>query len=109
MESPIQNLSQICDGILAAEGQGIIEATSERISLATERGGREEELTGRDVREQGEGGAASAEGACEEQNSEPENEEEPQARSSARATSSELYTSTEISHSRAIINKICIA
>ena len=80
MESPIHNLSQICDEILAAENQDLVEAASERISIGTGRENiEEEELTGQDVSEQGEGGAASADGACEEHNSESESEEEMQA------------------------------
>ena len=78
-ESPIQSLSLICDEILAAEDQGVIEAANERISLRTGRENREAEFTRQDVGEQGERGAASAEGACEEQNSESESEEETQA------------------------------
>ena len=90
MESPIHNLSQICDEILAAENQDLVEAASERISIGTERENiEEEELTGQDVSEQGEGGAASADGACEEHNSESESEEEMQAQSSDKATTSE--------------------
>ena len=58
--------------------------------MGTERENIEEELTGQDVREQGEGGAASADKACEEQDSGPKNEEEPQAQSSDKATTSQL-------------------
>ena len=90
MDSPIHNLSQICDKILAAENQDVVEAASERISVGTERENIEEELTGQDVREQGEGGATSADEACEEQDSGPESEEERQAQSSDKATTSQL-------------------
>ena len=89
MESPIPNLSQICDEILATENQNFVEVASERISMGTERENIEEGLTGQDGREQGEGGAASADGASEEQDSEPESEEESQAQNSDRATTSE--------------------
>lgn len=88
MESPIHNLSQICDEILATEYQDFVEAASERISIGTERENIEEELTGQNVREQGEGGAASADRASEEQDPEHESKEEPQAQSSNKATTS---------------------
>ena len=48
-ESPIQNLSQICDEILAEQDQDVVEAASERISVEREREDTEEELTGQDV------------------------------------------------------------
>ena len=90
MELPIQNLSQICDEILAAAEQDAIEAASKRTSPEMEREDTEGEPVGQDVREQGEGGAASADGACEEQNSEPGSEDGTQSQSSDRATSNEL-------------------
>ena len=55
-----------------------------------ERENIEEELAGQDIREQDEGGATSADEACEEQDSGPESEEERQAQSSDKATTSEL-------------------
>ena len=70
MESPIPNLSQIYDEILAEE-HDVVEAVSERISAEGEREDMEE-VTRQDVREQGEGGTASANGAWERQGSEPE-------------------------------------
>lgn len=46
-------------------------------------------LTGQDIREQGEGGAASVDGASEQQESERESEEESQAQKPDKATTSE--------------------
>ena len=83
------------DKILAAENQDVVEAASERISVGTERENIEKELTGQDVREQGEGGATSADEACEEQDSGPESEEERQAQSSDKATTSKLSRQRE--------------
>ena len=89
MDSPIQNLSQLCDKILAAENQDVVEAASERISVGAEKENIEE-LTRQDVREQGEEEATSADEACEKQDSRPESEEERQAQSFDKATTSEL-------------------
>ena len=50
VESPIQDLSLVCDETLAAENQGVVEAASERISLRAEREDMEEGLTRQDVR-----------------------------------------------------------
>ena len=91
-KSSIQNLSQICDEILAEQNQNVVEIASERISVETERERKDtkEELKGQDVREQDEGATASANGTCERQGSESESEEEPQVQNHNRATTSEL-------------------
>ena len=90
MKSSIHNLSQICDEILAAENQDLVEVASERISIRMKRENIEKkELTGQDVSEQIEKGAASADGACEEHNSESESEEEMQAQSFDKVITSE--------------------
>ena len=80
----------MCDEILAAARQNVIEAASEPIFVETERENIKEEFTEQDVREQSEGKAASADEVCEEQNSGLEDEEEPQAQSSDKATKSQL-------------------
>ena len=66
----------------------MIEAASERMSLKMEREDNEE-FVGQNIREEGEGGAASTDEACEGQDSEPDSEEEPQAQDSDKATPSE--------------------
>ena len=43
-ESSMQSLSLVCDDVLTAEKQDVVEAASERISLETEREDTEEEL-----------------------------------------------------------------
>ena len=98
MDTPIQNLSQICDKILAAENQDVVEAASDHISVGTERENIEEELAGQDIREQGEGGATSADEACKEQDSGPESEEERQAQSSIKP----LQASFHVNGSRSL-------
>ena len=97
MESPIPNLLQIYDEMLAEE-HNVVKAVSERLSAGrerereSEREDMEEEVTGQDVREQGEEETASANGATDEQEPEPEpeTEEESQAQSADEATTSEL-------------------
>ena len=96
MESPIPNLSQIYDEMLAEE-HNVVKAVSGRISAGRERERESEtedmeEVTGQDVREQGEEETASANGASDEQEPEPEleTEEESQAQSADEATTSEL-------------------
>ena len=89
MESPIPNLSQIYDEILAEE-HDVVGPASERTSAGKERKDLEEEVTVQKVREQGEGGIALANEACEEQESELESENETQAQGSDKTTPSEL-------------------
>ncbi|KAI4226558.1 MAG: hypothetical protein L6R40_008279 [Gallowayella cf. fulva] len=88
-EPPVQSLSLIYDNNSAPEKPFGVEAAGERISLAMEREDMDEEPLGQDIREQGERGAASADRAWEEQESEGESEEEPQAKSFDKATTSE--------------------
>ncbi|KAI4220681.1 MAG: hypothetical protein L6R40_008668 [Gallowayella cf. fulva] len=100
-EPPVQSLSLIYDNNSAAEKQVAAEAASERISLAMEREDMDEDLVGQDIREQGERGAASADGAWEEQESERGSEEEPQAQSSEKATTSEhVRQRNSVSHAQ---------
>ncbi|CAF9940049.1 MAG: hypothetical protein HETSPECPRED_002145 [Heterodermia speciosa] len=86
-ESLAQTLSLICDEILATEKQDTV-ATTNGPAPSTCSGSEvtEKELMGQDSGEQDEGGAASAGGAREEQESEHESEEESQAQSSGKAT-----------------------
>ncbi|KAL8784951.1 MAG: hypothetical protein Q9195_008839 [Heterodermia aff. obscurata] len=71
-ESLMQTLSLLCDDVLAAEKQDAAKAASECISIETEKDDLEEEVIGQDIREQSEGGAESADGAWEEQETERE-------------------------------------
>ncbi|KAL8697236.1 MAG: hypothetical protein Q9201_007227 [Fulgogasparrea decipioides] len=100
-EPPMQSLSLIYDHNSAAEKQDAVEAASERISLEMERENMNE-LLGQDIREQGERGAASADGAWEEQESERRSEEEPQAQSSGKAATSEhVRQRNSVTHAQA--------
>lgn len=87
----MQSLSPVYDHDSAAEKQDAVEAASQRISSETEREDTDEGLVGQDIREQGERGAASVDGASEEQVSEreSESEEESQAQTSNKAAASE--------------------
>lgn len=64
----MQSLSPVYDHDSAAEKQDAVEAASQPISLETEREDMDEGLTGQDIREQGEGGAASADRASRNRN-----------------------------------------
>ncbi len=90
-ESPVRNLSVLYDGNSTTEKQHTVEAASQHTSPEMEREDTDEELVGSDIREQGEGGAASVDGASEEQESEreSESEEESQAQTSNKAAASE--------------------
>lgn len=85
----MQSLSPIYEGNSAAEKQYAFEAVGEQMSLETEREDMDEGLMGQDIRKQGEGGAASVDGASKEQESERESEEKSQAQNPDKATTSE--------------------
>ncbi|KAI4225079.1 MAG: hypothetical protein L6R40_008394, partial [Gallowayella cf. fulva] len=90
-EPPVQSLSLIYNNNSAAEEEDAVEAASERISLAIEREDMDEELMGQDIREHGEGGAVSANGAWEEQELERESEEEPQRTALIKPPQANMY------------------